>query len=168
MPTTTYCKGQHQGKIRLLTWSIRSIPIRLKLGGNILKQGWEFAHFAQIKWATVSDLLRSLKTNERLWANRSRRSRKISNCERIAQAAQDKWATHDKCAIRSKKIYIGFCIKKWEMWANHSGRSPKMSDVSELLRSLAKNERPWAIRSSHSEEMRWAIMSESLRSLIFG
>ena len=28
-----------------------------------------FAHFAQIKWVTVSDSLRSLKTNERPWAN---------------------------------------------------------------------------------------------------
>ena len=32
-----------------------------------------FAHFAQIKWVTVSDLLRSLKTNEQLWANCSGR-----------------------------------------------------------------------------------------------
>ena len=35
------------------------------------------------------------------------------------------------------------------MW----GHSPKMSDVSELLRLLTKNERPWAIRSGPSEEM---------------
>ena len=37
-----------------------------------------FAHFAQIKWATVSDLLRSLKTNERPWAIRSGRSEEMS------------------------------------------------------------------------------------------
>ena len=30
---------------------------------------------------------------------------------------------------------------------------PKMSDVSQSLRSLTKNERPWAIRSGRSEEM---------------
>ena len=52
-----------------------------------------FAHFAQIKWATVSDSLRSLKTNERPWANRSGRSEEMSDRERIAQVAQDKWAT---------------------------------------------------------------------------
>ena len=51
---------------------------------NIQKfQGWEFANllmlicsfadFAQIKWATVSDSFRSLKTNEPQWANRSGR-----------------------------------------------------------------------------------------------
>ena len=37
-----------------------------------------FAHFAQIKWAPVSDSLRSLKTNERPWANRSGRSEEMS------------------------------------------------------------------------------------------
>ena len=43
------------------------------------------AHFAQIKWATVSDSLRSLKTNERPWANRSGRSEEMS-----------KWAIRSK------------------------------------------------------------------------
>ena len=33
------------------------------------------------------------------------------------------------------------------MWANHSGHSPKMSDVSKSLRLLTKTERPWAICS---------------------
>ena len=69
-------------------------------------QGWEFthlliahslihsfAHFAQIKWATVSDSLRSLKTNERLWANLSGRSYQKRDHERIAQVTHDKWAT---------------------------------------------------------------------------
>ena len=38
-----------------------------------------------------------------------------------------------------------------------------MSDVSESLISLTKNERPWAIRSGRSEEM--SDVSESLISL---
>ena len=38
-----------------------------------------------------------------------------------------------------------------------------MSDVSKLLISLTKNERPWAIRSGRSEEM--SDVSESLISL---
>ena len=48
---------------------------------NVIRTGLgirSFAHFAQIKWATVSDLLRSLKTNERPWSNRSGRSEKTS------------------------------------------------------------------------------------------
>ena len=38
-----------------------------------------------------------------------------------------------------------------------------MSNVSKLLRLLTKNERPWAIRSGRSEEM--SDVSESLISL---
>ena len=34
-----------------------------------------------------------------------------------------------------------------------------MSDVSKLLISLTKNERPWAIRSSRSEEMSDLLIS---------
>ena len=41
--------------------------------------------------------------------------------------------------------------------------SNQMSDESESLILLTKNERPWAIRSGHSEEM--SDVSESLISL---
>ena len=54
---------------------------------------------------------------------------------------------YKKWAIRSFPLFW------WAMWENRSGRSPKKSNVSELLRSLTKNERPWAIRSGRSEEM---------------
>ena len=192
-----------------------------------LDQGWEFAHslfaywlicsfaqIAQIKWATVSDLLRLLRTNEQLWANCSGRSGQMSDHEPIAQVTHDKRATVSdslsllminewmsillgffanssfalsltkKWVIRSNffwlKSYLWyvFCMfflnermahslffnerceqiaqvahKKWAMWANRSGHSPKMSDVSKSLRSLTKNKRPWAIRSHRSEEM---------------
>ena len=40
------------------------------------------------------------------------------------------------------------------MWVNRSGLSPKMSAGSELLRSLTKSERPCAIRSHRTEEIR--------------
>ena len=59
--------------------------------GNLLI--CSFAQIAQIKWATVSDSLRSLRTNERLWANRSGRSCQKSDWEWIAQVAHDKWST---------------------------------------------------------------------------
>ena len=39
------------------------------------------------------------------------------------------------------------------MWANRSGRSPKLSNVSESLRSLTKIERSWAICSGQSPKM---------------
>ena len=64
------------------------------------KQGWEFAH-SLITHSLIAHLLIL-----------SFRSNQMSDCERFAQIAQDKWAT-----------------------------------VSESLRSLKTNERPWAIRS---------------------
>ena len=52
-----------------------------------------------------------------------------------------------------KWVSRSFPLFWWAMWVNRSGRSPKMSDVSKSLRTLTKNERPWAIRSHLSEEM---------------
>ena len=74
-----------------MSWSQSRKDLQYFRAGNSLI--CSFAHFAQINWATVSDSLRSLKTNERLWAKRSGHSRQISDCERIAQVAHDKWAT---------------------------------------------------------------------------
>ena len=51
-----------------------------------------FAQIAQDKWATVRESLRSLKTNEQLWAKRSGRSWQMSDREQFAQVAYDKWA----------------------------------------------------------------------------
>ena len=47
-------------------------------------QGWEFAHSLI--------LLISLKSIEQLWAICSDRSRQMSDLERFAQVAHDKWA----------------------------------------------------------------------------
>ena len=49
------------------------------------------------------------------------------------------------------------------MWANHSGPSPKMSDVSKVLRSLTKNEQ--CERSAQVPHQKWVTMSDSLRWL---
>ena len=70
-----------------------------------------FAHFAQIKWKTVSNLLRSLKTNERLWANRSGCSRQMSDCERIAQVAH-KVLAKTSIILFFSMFYKGFFVKK--------------------------------------------------------
>ena len=75
-------------------------------------QGWEFAHslirsfhsnqmsdcewIAQVtqdKWATVSESIRLLMTNQGPWANRSGRSPKMSDHEQFAQVAHQKLAT---------------------------------------------------------------------------
>ena len=64
-----------------------------------LAQGWEFAHsliahllIRSYRSNQMSDLLRSLKTNERMWANRSVRSEEMRDRKRIPQVAEDKWA----------------------------------------------------------------------------
>ena len=49
-----------------------------------------------------------------------------------------KWAIHS------------FPLFWWVMWANCSGRSPKISDVSNWLRWLTKNEQPWVNRAGRS------------------
>ena len=52
----------------------------------LILQGWEFAH------SLIAHLLKSLRTNEQMWAIRSGRSGQMSDCERIAQVAHEKWA----------------------------------------------------------------------------
>ena len=123
-----------------------------------------FAQIAQDKWATLSELLRLLRGNKRPWGNHSGCSEEMSDLERITQIAQNKWATlsdsfrslrgNERMSTSLKKSKILFLVcfiydkkkllKKWPnhsfplfwwaMWVNCSGRSPKMSDVSEWLR----------------------------------
>ena len=62
----------------------------------------QFAQIAQDQWATVSDLLRFLRTDEWLWTNRSGRSWQKSNREGIAQVAQD----NDKRKTLSNSLMI--------------------------------------------------------------
>ena len=104
---------------------------------NQMKDCEPIAQVDQNKWATVSDSLRSLMMNERM-------SDLLKNC----------WLKKSKILLFSM-FYIGFFYLKneqfahslffwWAMWAGHS---PKMSKVSESLRSLTKNERLWAIRT---------------------
>ena len=85
-----------------------------------------FAQIAQDKCATVRDSLRSLRGNERPWANGSGCSRQTSNRERFAQVAHDKWAndrfTQKNLAKKSKILfislfYIHFFIKTNERFA---------------------------------------------------
>ena len=118
----------------------RQIPVLVAMN-----QGWEFAHLlithllirsfcsnqmsdyerftqiAQDKWATVSELLRSLKTNEQPWANPSGRSWQMSDREQITQVLMINEQMSDSLkknlAKKSKIlffsiIYKGFFILK--------------------------------------------------------
>ena len=132
-----------------------------------------FAQIAQIKWATMSDSLRSLRTNERLRVNRSGPSCQKSDRERCAQVAHDKWANERSTCFFERIAHLLFRSQKKANWSKNlpkivflerflnfffyktsdllipSGHLPKMSDVSESLRSITKNEQmsEWSNRS---------------------
>ena len=77
-----------------------------------------FDQIAQDKWATVCKSLRLLKTNERLWANRSGRSPKMSEllvflsesliisffCKKIAIRSENRWANSQPWPILNTKM----------------------------------------------------------------
>ena len=74
---TVYFKNNIKPKIyHICTIIIRAgnLVIRSSLIRSSLIRSSLIRSFAQIKWATVSNSLRTLKTNEGLWANRSGRS----------------------------------------------------------------------------------------------
>ena len=62
------------------------VVVASRVGNSLISSSLihSFAQIAQIKWVTVSDSLRSLRTNERLWVNCSGHSCQKSNCEQIA------------------------------------------------------------------------------------
>ena len=97
------------------------------------EQGWEFAHsliahsLISLKsnkrlWAipsdrsrqmsAVSESLRWLKTNERPWAICSGRSQKMSDRERIAQVAHQTWANERIARFFSELLIRSFLGKK--------------------------------------------------------
>ena len=101
----------------------QAVCISQNPNSQLYSQGWEFAHslirsftqIAQIKWATVSNTLRTLRTNEGLCANRSGRSCPKSDCERIARLLMTNerlWAT-PRSLMKNERIARFF-------WANRS------------------------------------------------
>ena len=148
----------------------------------------QFAQIAQDKWATVSESLRSFRGNERPGAICSGCSEEMSDVskslisltknEQLFNSLKKFWLKKSRILLHfvlfkvlKKKLrkneriahFCSFPLFWWAMWVNRSFRSNQMSDVSELLISFTKNERPWAIREGRSEEM--SDVSESLISL---
>ena len=79
---------------------------------NGMTEGLEICSFAH---RSLAHLLNSLKSNERLLAISSDSSRQMSDCERIAQVAQD------KSAIASKSLRL--LMTNEQPWGIRSGRS---------------------------------------------
>ena len=130
----------------------------------------------------LSELLKSLRRNERPWANCSDRSEEMSDRERIAQAAQDKWATlsdwlrslrgNERMSDslkkfwqkKSKILFFNFFRKNYIQffyWKNKW--VPHFAQIKSL-RSLTKNER--CERLAQVAHQKWETMSDSLTSVI--
>ena len=78
-----------------------------------------FAQIAQDKWATVSE---SLRGNEQPWANRSGRSRQMSNHERFVMSLRgNKWISNSLKKIwlkKSKILFFSMFYKRCFYWKN--------------------------------------------------
>ena len=107
-------------------------------------QGWEFAHSLI---AHLLRSLRSLRTNGRLWANPQDRSGQMSNSERIAQIAQDKWA--------------GLGIRSSVFWANHSFLAKKWAICSKkrVINSFLVSALSKSLMVAHFWWAAWGICS---------
>ena len=124
---------------------------KTRIGNSLI---CSFAQIAQIKWAICSDRSGQMSNCEQIaqvahW--KMRRSLMINEwmskllvfSEQIAHSLFHSFA-HKKRAIRSKNLnkieeqFAHSLFFYWAMWANRSGCSPKISDVSQSLRSLTK------------------------------
>ena len=130
-----------------------------------------FAKIAQDKWANVSDLLRSLRTNERLWGNCLDRSWQMS-----LMTNEWMWAIRSGHSGQMSEL-IGFLSKS----ITFIFRSQKISDWLKkffkkivffyVFYSILKKAKDLLIPSERSERIaqvaqdKWATASNLLRSL---
>ena len=100
----------------------------------------QFTQVTQNKWATVSKLLRSLMTNEWMWAIHSGRSGKKSKLLIFSLLlSKNEWFAQKNMKNRVFcmffTVFLKFSIKK-----NQKNCSFLLSEVSKSLRLLTKNE----------------------------
>ena len=143
-------------RVKIDSWYKDYSQASLLIHFPALRPGLGIRSFAHRLFA---HLLRSLKSNEQLWAICSDRSGQRSDCEPIAQVTHDKWATvsdslrslmiNEQNFKKSKIIFFGtffVCLKK-----------------QMIAHSLFFNE--WCERIAQAAHQKWASMSYSLRSL---
>ena len=122
---------------KITVQKITAFLVPLPLPSPTPAQGWEFAHSLICSFA---HLLILLKSNERLWAICSDRSRQMSDRERIAQVDQRKWATV-RVSLRSLKTNERFAQVDQKKWATLSV-SPRSLKTNEWFAQVAQ--RKWA------------------------
>ena len=157
-------------RVKIDSWYKDYSQASLLIHFPALRPGLGIRSFAHRLFA---HLLRSLKSNEQLWAIRSGQR---SNCEPIAQVTHEKWATvsdslrslmlNEQNSKKSKIKFFGtffVCLKKqviahslfFNEWCERIAQAAhqKWATMSDSLRSNTKNERPWAIRSGRSPKI---------------
>ena len=118
----------------------------------------QFTQVAQVNWAPVSKLLKSLMTNEQLWVISTGHSGQMSELLGFFEQVTHFLFHSGKMSDSIKKIknivfFVHFLQLFWNFLKKKKIRSFLLSKVRELLRSLRTNEWPWAICSGHSEGM---------------
>ena len=128
-------------------WATASEWLRSLRGNERCEQ---ITHFAQNKWATMSDLLSLLRGNEGMsWKN-------LKSCFTMFYLSWKFFWKNERIAL-----FRSFPLFWWAMWVNCSFRSNQMSDVSELLILLTKNEQMsesliFLIESLIRSKIKWA------------
>ena len=122
-PCAVFCQSGSRGKLRgcffyklIIPWKMTGLGIR------------SFAH------RSFAQPIILLKSNERLWANRSDRSRQMSDREQIAQVAQRKWANVSeslrwlKTNEQSLAIRSGHSeeMSEWALWSKMFAKKSKI------------------------------------------
>ena len=123
-----------------------------------------FAHDRSFPLSDVSESLRSLTKNERLWAIRSHRSEEMSDCEQIAQVAHQRWANEWIANFFSKLLIRSFLGKKWAIrsknrwticsenrWANSQ---PCQNDAFEQILFGPKNPEVYSFLSLNFQKIK--------------
>ena len=124
----------------------------LSFHSNQMSHCEQIAQVAQRQWTTVSESLRSLRGNEHPWANHTGSSEEMSeweihlkhfgyknlkSCFYLVSFIYDKKKKNiEKRVNRSFSLISSFLVSDslaiayflWAIWANCSGRSPKMSE----------------------------------------
>ena len=100
----------------------------------------QFTQVTQNKWATVSKLLRSLMTNEWMWAIHSGRSGKKSKLLILSLLlSKNEWFAQKKYE-KSCFLYVFYSFFEVFYKKNQKNCSFLLSEVSKSLRLLTKNE----------------------------
>ena len=112
-----------------------------------------FTQIAQDKWANVSDLLRSLRTNEQMWANHSGCSWQRSECELFAQVAQDKWADERNAWFFLAKPSFSLVLTKNEQFAQKIRKHRIFCTFLQFFCKFFKNAKVSLIPTEQSERI---------------